>query len=152
MAPDGTTSPAADNLWFPNGIALTADGRTLIVAESGGYGLTAFDVEADGSLINRRIWAALGEGKAPDGVCLDAKGGVWVALPHQSQFIRVCEGGKITETIGVDGHALACCLGGQDRRTLFMMTSHDTEPEKAVANRSASVLATEVEVPGAGWP
>ena len=152
VAPDGTASPAADNLWFPNGIALTGDGKMLIVAESGGYCLTAFDIEADGSLINRRIWAALGEGKAPDGLCLDVEGHAWVALPHQSQFVRVREGGTVTETIGVEGHALACCLGGQSQRTLFMMTSHDTEPEKAVTNRSASVFATEVDIPGAGWP
>ncbi|HEX7784501.1 MAG TPA: SMP-30/gluconolactonase/LRE family protein [Sphingobium sp.] len=152
VAPDGTVSPAAENLWFPNGIALTDDEKTLIVAESGAYCLTAFTVGADGSLNDRRMWASLGDGNAPDGFCLDAEGAAWVALPHQKKFVRVREGGEIADTIPVDRHALACVLGGSDRRTLYMAVSEELEQEKCLSNPSAAVLAAEVDVAGQGKP
>lgn len=152
VAPDGVVSAAAEDLWFPNGIALTGDGRTLVVAESGAFCLTAFAVNADGTLSNRRVWAALGEGNAPDGVCLDAEGAAWVAIPHQKKFVRVREGGEIVETITVKDHAIACVLGGPGRRTLYMTMSLELEPEKCLSNPSAAVLAAEVDVPGDGRP
>jgi len=152
VAPDGTVSIAAEDLWFPNGIALTEDGRTLIVAESFAFRLTAFTVQADGTLGDRRVWAALQHGEAPDGLCLDAEGAAWVALPSQEKFVRVREGGEIVESIPVPDHALACVLGGPDRRTLYMAMSRDLEPEKCQAYRSGKVLAMEVGVAGSGRP
>ncbi len=152
VAPDGRVSVAADDLFFPNGIALSADGRTLIVAESAAYHLTAFAVGAQGELTDRRVWAPLGPNEAPDGVCLDEEGAAWVAVPHARKFVRLREGGEVLETIEVKDHALACCLGGADRRTLFMTTSLELEPQACLANPSASILATQVEAPGAGAP
>jgi sugar lactone lactonase YvrE len=152
VAPDGAVSAAAEDLWFPNGIALTGDGDTLIVAESGAFCLTAFTVNADGTLSDRRIWAALGDNNAPDGICLDAEGAAWVAIPHHKKFVRVRIGGEIVETITVEDHALACVLGGSDRRTLYMTVSQELEPEKCLSNPSAAVLAAEVDIPGDGRP
>ena len=152
VTPQGRVSVAADDLFFPNGIALSADERTLVVAESAAYQLTAFTVGADGELSDRRVWAPLGANEAPDGVCLDAEGAAWVAVPHHRKFVRLREGGEVLETIAVEDHALACCLGGLDRRTLYMTTSFELEPQACLANPSASVLTTRVEVPGAGAP
>ena len=152
ITPEGEASVGAADLWFPNGIAITADGGTLIVAESAGYCLTAFTIAADGSLSGRRVWAQLEAGHAPDGICLDEEGAAWVAIPHLKHFVRVREGGEVAETIAVERHALACALGGADRRTLFMTVSTELEPEKCLANPTAAVLATEVDVPGAGRP
>lgn len=152
VAPDGTVSAAASDLWFPNGIALSEDGGTLIVAESGAFCLTAFTVADDGSLSDRRIWASLEAGNAPDGICLDAEGAIWVAIPHHRKFIRVREGGEVVDTIEVDDHALACVLGGPDRRTLYMAVSRELEPDKCLVDPSASMLAAEVDVAGAGRP
>lgn len=152
VAPDGAVSAAASDLFFPNGIALSEDGRTLIVAESAGFCLTAFTVEADGALTDRRLWAHFGEGWAPDGLCLDRDGAAWVALPHAHKFVHVREGGAILDTVEVRDYALACVLGGPDRRTLFMAVSSELEPEACLAKLGAGILATEVDVPGAGWP
>lgn len=152
ILPDGSVSIAAEDLMFPNGIALTADGRTLIVAESMGFRLTAFTVAADGELTDRRVWADLGEGNAPDGICIDAEGAIWVALPATHSFVRVREGGEVLETIEVEDHALACVLGGEDRRTLYMATSVELEPGACLSNPSASLRAARVDVPGAGRP
>ena len=152
VTPDGQASVGADGLLFPNGMAITPDGATLIVAESGAYCLTAFTIAADGALAGRRLWAALPEGEAPDGICLDKEGALWVGVPHGKKFVRVREGGAILETIAVDDTALACVLGGPDRRTLFLLTSRELEPDKCLATLSARVLATQVEVAGAGRP
>ncbi len=152
VAPDGSVSVAAPDLWFPNGIALTPDERTLIVAESGGYCLTAFTRAADGTLTDRRPWAMLGDGNPPDGFCLDAEGAAWIAIPSTGKFIRVREGGEVVETISVDRHALACVLGGPERRTLYMAVSREIEPEKCLADPGGAVLLAEVDVPGAGRP
>ena len=152
VAPDGAVSEAADELWFPNGIALSRDGRTLIVAESGAFRLTAFDVAPDGALVNRRVWAQLGVGESPDGVCLDAEGAAWIALPTQRAFVRVREGGEVVETIEAPQIALACVLGGADRRTLYMMSAAHTAPEDCVADLTGTVTATEVDVAGVGFP
>ncbi len=149
---NGVVSAAAADMWFPNGIALTGDGRTLIVAESAAVCLTAFAVADDGTLSDRRVWAHLGQNNAPDGLCIDAEGAAWVAVPHHRKFLRVRQGGEVVETIEVEEFALACALGGPERRTLFMTVSHELEPERCLANPSASVLVAEVEVPGEGRP
>jgi sugar lactone lactonase YvrE len=149
--PDGRTELAAKDLLFPNGTVLTPDGRTLIVGESYGARLTAFDVAEDGRLSNRRVWAKL-EGRAvPDGICLDAEGAAWVASPTTNEFLRVREGGAVAARIAVDRSAIACMLGGPERRTLFLCTSRAHDPAETGA-REARIETVEVEVPGAGWP
>lgn len=152
VSPKGEVFSAADDLFIPNGIAMTMDGRTLIVAESGGCCLTAFTIGVDGELTDRRIWAQLGEQEYPDGICLDSDGAAWVALPHNNRFARVREGGEVIETIEVSGHALACVLGGADRRTLFMAVAPEVEPAVCRAKPLASVLSARVDVAGAGSP
>ena len=144
--PAGDVNVAAADLWFPNGLAITADGGTLVVAESAGYCLTAFAIGSDGTLSDRRVWAPLAAGHAPDGLCLDAEGAAWVAVPHLRKFIRVREGGEVVETIAVDRHALACALGGPERRTLYMAVSECgaplCRPEGIVRGSSHSELAS----------
>ena len=149
-APNGDVRVVADDLEFPNGTAITEDGRTLIVGESYGRRLTAFDIDNDGSLGGRRVWADIG--MAPDGICLDAQGCVWVASPTERAAVRFREGGEVTGRIDVGRKAIACMLGGEDRRTLFILTSETTEPSRAVEKRSARIEAVRVDVPGAGLP
>ena len=148
--PDGRSELAAADLLFPNGSVVTPDGRTLIVAESFGARLTAFDVAADGRLSRRRVFAAL-EGAVPDGICLDAEGAVWVASPVSHGALRVREGGEVTHRIAVERQAYACMLGGPERRTLFLCTAESPDPA-ATAARRGRIEAVEVDVPGAGWP
>jgi sugar lactone lactonase YvrE len=151
--PDGTVSTAATELQFPNGMVITPDGGTLIVGESYGGCLTAFDVAPDGSLSGRRTWAVL-SGATPDGICLDAEGAIWLASPVGHEVLRVRAGGQEVErvTVGEDRRAVACMLGGPDRRTLFVCTTQAIVPEKAVKLRSARIEMIEVAVPGAGLP
>ena len=148
--PDGNVRVVADDLKFPNGTVIADDGHTLIVSETYGRRLTAFDVESDGSLSGRRTWANLE--MAPDGICLDADGCIWVASPTERAVVRVGEGGDISKRIDVGRRAIACMLGGADRRLLFILTSETTQPEKALATRSARIETARVEVPGAGLP
>ncbi len=147
---DGSARVVANDLKFPNGTVISGDGRTLIVGESYGRRLTAFDVERDGSLSNRRVWADIG--MAPDGICLDAEGCVWVASPTERAVVRVRQGGAIASRIEVGRKAIACMLGGPDRRTLFALTSETTQPGRALELRSARVETVAVDVPGAGLP
>jgi sugar lactone lactonase YvrE len=149
--PDGTITAAADGLIFPNGTVITPDGRTLIVAETFATRLTAFDIAVDGSLSNRRVWADLGR-RVPDGICLDADGAIWVANPVANECFRVAEGGVILDVVDTDTRCFACMLGGDDRRTLFMLTSDFSLAHEAAARRTGKVLVADVEVPGAGWP
>jgi sugar lactone lactonase YvrE len=151
VTPDGAVRIAAADLSFPNGTVITPDGRTLIVGESFGGRLTAFDVGEDGSLSNRRVWAQL-EKAVPDGICLDAEGAIWVASPMSSEVLRVREGGEVTERIRVATMAIACMLGGPERTTLFVCTSESLTAEDCRAKRSAKIEAVEVSVPGAGLP
>jgi len=151
VSPEGKASVAADGLVFPNGAVITPDEKTLIVGESMGHRLTAFDIAPDGSLKNRRVWAELGE-DVPDGIALDAEGAIWVASPFSNSVLRVFEGGRVAERVKTDQLAIACAMGGNDRKTLFILTAPTIEPEKCQANPSAQVLTTQVEVPGAGWP
>ncbi|MGD0074363.1 MAG: SMP-30/gluconolactonase/LRE family protein [Candidatus Binataceae bacterium] len=151
VTPQGHARVVADGLAFPNGTVITPDGKTLIVGESFGHQMTAFDVAPDGTLSNRRVWAHLGE-SVPDGCCLDAEGAIWVATPMTNEVIRVKENGAITHRIRTDTMAIACMLGGQDRRTLFVLTSPSIEPDKCIALKGARIEITQVEIPGAGLP
>jgi sugar lactone lactonase YvrE len=149
--PDGRAAVAAEEMRFPNGSVITPDGRTLIVGESFGGCLTAFTIGADGVLSARREWAKL-EGAVPDGICLDAENAVWVASPVSNEVLRVREGGAAAERIPVGRMAIACMLGGPDRRTLFVLSADTVNAEECAARRSARVEVTRVEVPGAGLP
>lgn len=151
--PDGTVARAAAGLEFPNGMVMTPDGGTLIVAETNAFRLTAYDVEADGSLSPRRTFADLPAGVQPDGICLDAEGAVWLANPAGSPAVlRVREGGEVTDTIALGSHAYAVMLGGPERRHLFICTSASHNPAEIAASPSARLLVAEVAVPGAGTP
>jgi sugar lactone lactonase YvrE len=147
---EGRASVVADRLFFPNGMVITPDGQTLIVGETLGHRLTAFDIQEDGSLSNRRVWAQLPASVGPDGICLDAEGGVWCANPEgEDSVVRVREGGEITDRIRVDTHAYAVMLGGP---RLFISTSASHDPAEIQRNPSASFQIVEVAVPGAGVP
>lgn len=149
--PDGTAVLAADDLMFPNGTAITPDGKTLVVAETFADRLTAFDIAADGALENRRVFAQL-DGIHPDGICLDAEGAIWVASPRSNQVLRVFDGGRIDRSIstGPSG-AYACMLGGEDRQTLFICTNTGGGPA-AAENKEGKIEIVRVDVPGAGLP
>jgi sugar lactone lactonase YvrE len=147
VEPDGAARVAADGIRFPNGMVLTPDGRTLIVGESMGPALRAYDVAPDGALSNGRTWAALTDA-VPDGICLDAEGAVWVASPIAPEVVRVREGGAIDRRVAVSNHAFACMLGGADRRTLFVLTADNSMPEHS----SGRIETIAVDVPGAGRP
>ncbi|MCP5059607.1 MAG: SMP-30/gluconolactonase/LRE family protein [bacterium] len=149
--PDGSAHVASADMSFPNGAVITPDGETLVVAETFGPRLSAFDLASDGTLSNRRIWAQF-ERAVPDGICLDAEGAIWVASPVSKEILRVREGGDVTERIPTDQMAIACMLGGEERRTLFILTSESVSPAECEASRNARILTTEVEVPGAGLP
>src|SRR6266849_3318361 len=150
--PDGRVEPAADDLAFPNGTVITQDGGTLIVAETFAHRLTAFTIAPGGGLAGRRTWASLDEQVYPDGICLDAEGAVWVASPLTNEAIRVREGGAVTDRVAADRHVIACMLGGVDRRTLFVLAATAIPRAEARAQRRARILATTVDVPGAGSP
>ena len=149
--PDGTSCEAADDLSFPNGAVITEDGGTLIIAESFGGRLTAFDRQADGSLTNRRVWATT-EGVAPDGICLCADGSVWVANALAPECVRVAEGGEVQERVTTSMKCFACMLGDEDRRTLYMVTAVDSDAAKARAERNGALEKVRTTVPGAGLP
>jgi len=151
VTPDGDARVVADDLLFPNGCVITPDGGTLIVAETFGKRLTAFDIAPDGTLSRRRVWADLGDA-SPDGICLDDAGAVWLASPPTSEFLRVHEGGHVSERIAVAGQAIACALGGNERRTLFMVTGKVSKAPRALAERNGRILARQVAVGGAGLP
>lgn len=122
VTPDGKAHKVADDIDFGNGMAVTPDNSTLIVAESYGNRLTAFDIAEDGSLSNRRVWADL-HGDFPDGICLDSEGAVWYGSVPNHRCVRVREGGDVLETIDLDRGCFSCALGGDDGRTLFMLAA-----------------------------
>jgi sugar lactone lactonase YvrE len=151
--PDGSVHVAARELWCPNGLAILADGRTLVAAESAAGRLAAFDVAGDGSLSSPRVFAKLPEGVAPDGICADAEGAVWVASPTTREFLRVRSGGEVAERISTGERiAIACALGGAGRGTLFLITSSTMSLAEAARGRTGRIETCEVAVPGAGWP
>jgi sugar lactone lactonase YvrE len=142
----------ADELAFPNGMLVTPDNSTLIVAESYAKRLTAFEIGADGGLSNRRVWADLQDG-VPDGICLDAENAVWYGDVPNERCVRVREGGEVLQTIELDRGCFACALGGVDRRTLFMMATEWNGPAAMFAEpRTGQVLTAEAPAPGVGWP
>jgi sugar lactone lactonase YvrE len=152
VTPDGRARQVAEGIAFPNGMAVTDDDSTLIVAESYGGRLTAFDIGPDGELDNRRVWADLGEA-APDGICVDAGGAVWYAdVPHRC-CVRVREGGEILDKIELDRGCFSCALGGPDGRTLFMVVRE----WNGLANvdqdaPTGAILTARAPKAGAGWP
>ncbi len=166
--PDGTVQVAADGLSFPNGMVVTPDDSTLIIAESWAQRLTAFDIRPDGSLGNRRAWVQFGPPQpagtpgqparwscAPDGIALDAEGAVWVADAANKRAIRVREGGELLGEVGAgDLDVIACALGDDDGRTLFLCATPDFRlpPEEAARTRPARILTCRVDVPHAGRP
>ena len=153
VTPDGQASVVADRLFFPNGMVITPDGGTLIVGETLGHRLAAFDIQADGSLSNRRVWAQLPPSIGPDGICLDAEGSVWCANPEgEDSVVRLREGGKITDRIRLNTHAYAVMLGGPERKHLFICASGSHDPAEIHQNPSASYRVVEVDVPGVGTP
>jgi sugar lactone lactonase YvrE len=154
VGPDGTARRVADGLAFPNGMAVTADNRTLIVAESYAEQLTAYDVGDDGSLSGRRVWAST-PGDHPDGICLDADGAAWYADVGNGHCVRVREGGDVLETVALDRGAFACMLGGPDGRTLFIVAAEwrgMEGVESAMGDRTGQVLIADAPAPHAGWP
>jgi sugar lactone lactonase YvrE len=151
VEPDGSVHVAASGLHFPNGMAITPDGRTLIVAETLSACLTAFDIDANGQLSNRRVWAPLGP-RAPDGICLDADGNVWVANALAPECVLIAPGGAELARVETGDHCYACMLGGEDGRTLHMMTAPSSNAEIAARAPNGRLLAASVRSGRAGWP
>jgi sugar lactone lactonase YvrE len=152
VTPDGSARQVAEGVAFPNGMVVTPDNATLIVAESYGNKLTAFDIAADGSLSNRRVWAGL-DGGFPDGICLDAENAVWYGDVPNARCVRVREGGDVLQTIDLDRGCFACTLGGADGSTLFLIANEWNGPASmADGARMGQVLTVEAPAPGAGWP
>jgi sugar lactone lactonase YvrE len=151
VTPDGSARQVADGVAFPNGMAVTPDNSTLILAESYGSKLTAFDIAPDGSLSNRRVWADV-PGGAPDGICLDSENAVWYGDVPNKRCVRVGEGGEVLQTIHLDRGCFACALGGKDKRTLFLVANEWTGPTNMADERRGRVLTAEAPAPGAGWP
>jgi sugar lactone lactonase YvrE len=153
VTPDGEAREVASEIAFPNGMVVTPDNATLIVAESFAARLTAFDIAGDGSLSNRRVWAG---GVGPDGICLDADGCIWASSAAMSNdCARIGAGGQVLDRIELDRPCFAAMLGGPDRRTLFMLTAdwRGTEGVEDVINaRTGQVLVVDAPAPGVGWP
>lgn len=151
---DGSARQVADGLAFPNGMAITPDNTTLIIAESHGKRLTAFDIAPDGSLSSRRFWADLGDG-VPDGICLDADGCVWYADVPNRRCVRVREGGEVMQTVNLDRGCFACMLGGADGKTLFLVATEWRGMDKILdvaQARTGQVLTIEAPASRVGWP
>lgn len=149
VAPDGSSRQVADGFGFPNGMAVTPDGRALIVADSYASCLFAFDIAADGDLTNRRVWADL-PGGVPDGICLDAEGAVWYASVPNKRCTRVREGGEVLQTVELDRGCFACALGGVDGQTLFLVAQEWRGPaQMAEGPRTGQVLAVPAPAPAA---
>jgi len=153
VTPDGDVREVAQDLAFPNGMVVTPDNTTLVVAESFAQRLTAFDIAVDGSLSNRRTWA---QPVGPDGICLDADGCIWTSSANMTtDCVRVSEGGDVVDRIEFDRPSFATMLGGPDRRTLFMLVADWRGPENlddVIAARSGQVLIADAPASGVGWP
>jgi sugar lactone lactonase YvrE len=151
VTPDGSARQVAEDLAFANGMAVTPDNAVLIVAESHASRLTAFDIQPDGSLSRRRVWADLGDG-VPDGICLDDEGAAWYAdVPH-ARCVRVREGGEVLDTVAADRGCFACMLGGPDGTTLFIAAAVWSDDDFDFNQRTGRLLASPAPAPGAGWP
>jgi sugar lactone lactonase YvrE len=150
VQPDGNARVAAEGLHFPNGLAISADGRMLIVAESGAHRLSEFAIAQDGSLTHARTF---GDIREPDGICLDAEGAVWVASFEEGAFVRIDRDGAVLRRIETPGRrAVACVLGGDDGRTLFCLTAETSHADLLKGKSKARVDVVSVDVPGAGLP
>lgn len=163
VTPDGSARQVAGDLAFPNGMVITPDNKTLIISESFTGRLIAFDIAANGSLSNRRVWA---EGLGPDGICMDAEGAIWVQTADvrshsgrddapEGAVVRIREGGEVLQRIEYDRAIFAAMLGEPDRKTLFLLAAEWRGIEQineAVAARTGQVLISQAPVPGAGWP
>jgi sugar lactone lactonase YvrE len=151
---DGSVRKVAEGGAFPNGLAVTADNGTLIMAESHGRKLTAFDIAPDGGLSNRRAWADLKDG-VPDGICIDQEGAVWYADVPNKCCVRVREGGEVLRTVELDRGGFSCVLGGLKSSTLFITANEWRGMEKVAETAAAltgQIFTIETHVPGAGWP
>jgi len=156
VTPDGAVRQVADGVAFPNGMVVTPDNKTLIVAESFAGKLTAFDIAADGGLSNRRVWAQFGPGTG-DGICMDAEGAIWCStlMEDKPACLRVREGGQVLGRIDLERACFACMLGGEDGRTLFMMVAEWRGVEHMdtmFRSRTGQVLTAPAPAPGVGWP
>lgn len=149
IAPDGTVRVASADMHFPNGSVITPDGRTLIVAETFARRLSAFDIGADGTLTNRRVWASTGA-RLPDGICLNAKGAVWIANPGAPECALIAQGGEVLDVIDTEHPCYACMLGGDDGKTLFMLTAPPLGAD--AAGPMGKLRVTTVDAPHAGLP
>jgi sugar lactone lactonase YvrE len=150
---DGEVRHVARDLACPNGLALSPDGTMLVASETGTERVLAFTVEPDGGLTDRRVFAELGAGRHPDGLCLDAEGAVWVASYTSGEVLRVHEGGEITHRVETPGRSpAATALGGADRRTLFVVVNDTLENVRAGTASDGTIEQARVDVPGAGWP
>ena len=149
--PDGSVHLASPDMHFPNGMVISPDGKTLIAAETLSMCLTAFDIQADGSLSNRRVWANVGM-RAPDGISLDAGGNIWVANALAAECVLVSEGGEILQTVETSQPCYACMLGGGEGRTLHMVTAQSSDKRAASAEATGKIEVLDVAVAGAGCP
>ena len=153
VPPEGDAREVADEIAFPNGMVVSPDNETLIVAESFAQRLTAFDIAEDGTLSNRRPWA---EGVGPDGICLDADGCIWASSGNMTNDVaRIREGGEILERFELDRACFATMLGGPDRKTLFMVATEWRGPEnmeQVINERTGQILVVDAPAPGVGWP
>ena len=152
VKPDGSVREVADGLHFPNGPVVSPDGKMLVVAESWGKRLSAFTIEDDGSLSNRRVFADLGD-YTPDGITLDEEGGIWLAAFANDAFVRVKDGGEITDVIEVpDRRAVACTLGGDDMKTLYCLTFDGQMSDIGKGKRASRIETMRVDIAGSGSP
>ena len=151
VEPDGTVRVAAADMDFPNGTVITPDGKTMIIGETFGSVLTAFDIGADGSLSGRRIWASTAP-RIPDGICLNADGAVWIANAFAPECVLIAPGGQVLEVIDTGQPCFACMLGGEDGRTLFMLTAGGSGEQSAASARTGRLMIAKVDSPHAGRP
>jgi sugar lactone lactonase YvrE len=151
VEPDGTVREAASGLHFPNGSVITPDGKTLIVGETLAGVLTAFDIGADGALDNKRAWAPTWP-RVPDGITQDAEGAIWIANPLAPECARIAAGGAVLEVIDTGMPCFACMLGGEDGRTLFMLTAPSSDAHTAAAAAKGKLVTAQVDIPHAGLP
>lgn len=152
LSPGRSAREVAGGIAFPNGMAVTPDNATLIVAESYAKRLTAFDIASDGSLSNRQVWADLGDG-VPDGICIDAENAVWYADVPNKRCVRVRAGGEVLQTIALDRGCFACMLGGADESTLFMVAAQWNGPASMTSSPpTGRLLNARAPAPGRGWP
>lgn len=144
VSPEGEIKEVANDLVFPNGMVISADGKTLVVAESFANRLTAFDIQKDKSLSNKRVWAKLDD-YVPDGIAMDIKGGIWVASAMHNLVLRVEEDGIITDKVEVSQTAFACAIGGLINNILFVCTAKSPTPEEALSQKSGRIECLELK-------